>query len=244
MKRLPGCHADIKMAQKLLVEHYGYDPANFTVLSDESPHTLQPTLETIQRQMEALVKRCVANPPEQIIIYYSGHGTSQPDRNGDEEDHVDECLVPCDYLEHGFLVDDWWLDHVWARLPLSVRVTCIFDCCHSGTILDLPFVDDGDGLRRTHRSGWDRPLPLIVSLSGCRDPQTSASAHQLERTVEWEGAMSYALRESLKRHNYAPWPLSLLLSEMKALLARLRFSQVPQVGVSREVLPLHITQLF
>jgi metacaspase-1 len=41
-------------------------------------------------------------------------------------------------------------------LPAGVRMTCIFDSCHSGTALDLPFVyhaPTGDAHESAHTSG-------------------------------------------------------------------------------------------
>ena len=249
MKRLPGCHMDIKMAQKMLMEHYGYAKSDFIILSDEtSSYPLQPTRDIILQKLKWIAEQCHRRPTlTQVVIYYSGHGTQTPDKNGDEEDGMDECLVPSDFMEQGLIIDDMFFDCIWSKLPLSVKVTCIFDCCNSGTIFDLPYRYDGKLFRRDEKvtpQKLSTPLPLIVTVSGCHDPQTSASAYKLERNIDWEGAMSYALREVLKRHSYSPTPVSTLIDEMRTLLAQLKFSQIPQLGTSREVLPGQITQLF
>lgn len=249
MKRLPGCHIDIKMAQKMLMEHYEYKESDFIILSDETPsYPLQPTRNVILQQLDLIVNQCRRQSTlTQVVIYYSGHGTQILDKNGDEEDGMDECLVPSDFMEQGFIIDDIFFERVWSKLPLTVNVTCIFDCCNSGTIFDLPYRYDGKLFQRDKKIPPQKlttPLPLIVTISGCRDPQTSASAYKLERNIEWEGAMSYALREILKRHKYLPTPVSILIDEMRTLLNQLKFSQIPQLGTSREVLPLQITRIF
>lgn len=248
MKRLPGCHMDIRMAQKMLMEHYGYNTEDFIIVSDETLQTLQPTRDVILKQLDDLVERCKRHSSiTQVVLYYSGHGTQTKDINGDEEDGMDECIVPCDFMEHGLIEDDIFFDRVWSKLPLSVKVTCVFDCCNSGTIFDLPFLYDGKKLCKNPKitsKKLSTPLPLIVTLSGCRDPQTSASAYNLEKNIDWEGAMSYALREILKRHNYTPTPITTLIDEMRTLLSQLKFSQVPQLGISRELMPNQITHLF
>ena len=247
-KRLPGCHMDIKMAQKMLMEHYGYKREEFIILSDEIPTYIQPTKSNIMNQFVQIVRECGQRQISQLLIYYSGHGTQTQDKNGDEEDGMDECMVPCDYIESGLIVDDIFFDNMWVKLPLSVRVTCIFDCCNSGTIFDLPYVYEGkDSVRKDLKlplSKLSCPLPLIVTISGCRDPQTSASAYRLQKQIDWEGAMSYALREVMKTYNYASVPLNVLIDSMRTLLAKLRFSQVPQLGLSRNVVPSTITQIF
>lgn len=243
--RLPGCHMDIKMAQKMLIEHYGYTPADFVILSDESSEYLPPTRANILAQLEALTQRTDLS---QVLLYYSGHGTQTRDTNGDELDGMDEALVPCDYLEAGLIVDDTFHQQVWSRLPLHVVVTCIFDCCNSGTIFDLPYRYEGNNQvvpSPTARPAQiSTPLPLIVTISGCRDSQTSASAYNLAKNFNWEGALSYVLRETLKAHDYRPVGLQILIEEMRQRLQALRFSQVPQLGLSRNVRPSAIDHLF
>lgn len=247
-KRLPGCHMDIKMAQKMLMEHYGYKREEFIILSDELSTYIQPTKSNILDQLVRVVQECEQRKVSQLLIYYSGHGTQTQDIDGDEEDGMDECMVPCDYMENGLIMDDVFFDNLWVKLPLNIRVTCIFDCCNSGTIFDLPYRYEGkDTIRKDPKmplSKVSHPLPLIITISGCRDPQTSASAYKLEKQIDWEGAMSYALREVVKSRNYESIPLNVLIDNMRALLAKLRFSQVPQLGLSRNVTPSTIIQLF
>jgi hypothetical protein len=245
MERLPGCHMDIKLAQKMLIEHYKYDPSNFIILSDESSAYIQPTRANIVAQLNSVISRTDLT---QIVLYYSGHGTQSVDRNGDEEDGMDECIVPCDFMENGLITDDAFHDLVWCRLPLKTKMTCIFDSCNSGTIFDLPFKYNGSNqLKRDTKATPQKittALPLIITISGCRDAQTSASANKLEKNIEWEGAMSYSLREILKKNNYRPFGINVLIDEMRQLLTKLKFSQVPQMGISRDIVPSSITELF
>lgn len=61
------------------------------------------------------------------------------------EDGYDETLVPLDYMSAGQIRDDLLFTHLVGAFKAGVTVTCIMDCCHSGTVLDLPFVFKGDG---------------------------------------------------------------------------------------------------
>jgi Caspase domain len=47
-----------------------------------------------------------AKPGDALILHYSGHGGSQKDTDGDEEDGMDETLCPVDYAKNGIIVDD------------------------------------------------------------------------------------------------------------------------------------------
>jgi hypothetical protein len=246
--RLPGCHMDIKMAQKMLMEHYGYKSDDFVILTDEYSSAIQPTKSNILNQLSRVIDICTTKTISQLVIYYSGHGTQIQDTTGDEADGMDECLVPCDYLENGFITDDIFNNMMWSKLPMNTKVTCIFDCCNSGTIFDLPFrYEPANKLVRDSKlsaSKFTRPLPLILCLSGCRDPQTSASAFRLEKTIDWQGALSFVLRDTLKENNYKPICVNELVDTIRKKLAQRKFTQIPQLSVSRDVVPSSITSLF
>lgn len=68
-----------------------------------------------------------------LVFHYSGHGTQVRDTDGDEEDGTDEALVPVDFEDGAFLIDDDLRD-IFDQLGAGVNLTCFIDCCHSGTI--------------------------------------------------------------------------------------------------------------
>jgi metacaspase-1 len=55
------------------------------------------------------------------------------------EDGYDETLIPVDYASAGQIRDDDLFKVLVGSMPAGVTVTCVMDCCHSGTVLDLPF---------------------------------------------------------------------------------------------------------
>lgn len=77
--------------------------------------------------------------------HYSGHGTKVPDLNGDEDDGYDEALVPLDFDRSGVILDDDLYEIFVKGLPPGVHVVALMDCCHSGTVLDLPYIFKADG---------------------------------------------------------------------------------------------------
>lgn len=79
-----------------------------------------------------------------FFFHYSGHGGRVRDEHGDEDDGYDETIYPVDFDSYegtsGQIVDDLMHDIMVRPLCKGSRLTCIFDSCHSGTALDLPYV--------------------------------------------------------------------------------------------------------
>lgn len=69
-----------------------------------------------------------------------GHGGQTKDLDGDEDDGYDEVIYPVDFKQRGHIVDDQIHAICVASLQPGVRLTSIFDSCHSGSVLDLPYV--------------------------------------------------------------------------------------------------------
>jgi len=59
--------------------------------------------------------------------------------SGQEVDGQDETIIPIDYEKAGQIVDDDLHEILVAGLPKGVRLTAIMDCCHSGSVFDLPY---------------------------------------------------------------------------------------------------------
>ena len=54
-----------------------------------------------------------------------------------------------DFKNNGVILDDDILAHVIQPLPAGVDLFCVTDCCHSGTLMDLPYtvaVDSRSGM--------------------------------------------------------------------------------------------------
>ena len=79
------------------------------------------------------------------MSFCEGHGGKLRDTNGDEEDGYDETLVPLDFERRGQIRDDDLLKHLVLPMKAGVFVTSVMDCCHSGTVLDLPYNFKADG---------------------------------------------------------------------------------------------------
>lgn len=134
---LDGCHNDVESMMKF-VESQGFDRDEFAVLRDNGEDT-PPTTENIRENLRALVAD--AQPGDSLFFHYSGHGINVMDEDGDERDGQDEALAPMDYnTEDGELIrDDEIFQIINDSLPEGASLVAVLDCCHSATLLDLPY---------------------------------------------------------------------------------------------------------
>jgi len=80
---------------------------------------------------------------DSLVFHFSGHGVQKLDRDGDEADGYDEALCPVDFEDPrggGVILDDEINAAVVRPLGKGVKLHAIVDTCHSGTILDLPYL--------------------------------------------------------------------------------------------------------
>jgi len=135
---LRGCHNDVIQMKEYLTSH-GFD--DIKVLMDDGSHE-SPTGQNIIEAFEWLVAGVEAG--DSLFMHYSGHGGSTQDKDGDEKDGKDETLVPLDYASKGQITDDMIFEHLVLKVPEDCQLTVLMDCCHSGTIFDLPYMVEAD----------------------------------------------------------------------------------------------------
>merc|ERR1712007_287236 len=137
---LQGCIFDATNERTMLCEHFGFPENNVLVLSDDQRDKNKiPTKDNIVKSMEWLMNGAARG--DVLYFHYSGHGSQVPDPTGQEADGKNECLCPSDCLVKPWpgavIVDDYLNDVFFDALPEGVRLTCVYDCCHSGTMTDL-----------------------------------------------------------------------------------------------------------
>lgn len=62
------------------------------------------------------------------------------DPDGDRASGFDDTIVPVDFETNGQIDSDTLHKHLVSRLPSNSTLFVIFDCCHSGSAIELPFV--------------------------------------------------------------------------------------------------------
>ncbi|KAI4232418.1 MAG: hypothetical protein LQ349_005027 [Xanthoria aureola] len=122
--QLRGCINDVKNMSTYLNGNFGYAREDMVILTDDQQNPMsQPTKANILR-----------------------HGGQTKDLDGDEEDGYDEVIYPVDFRTAGHIVDDEMHRVMVQSLQPGVRLTAIFDSCHSGSALDLPYIYSTQGV--------------------------------------------------------------------------------------------------
>lgn len=190
--QLSGCVNDIDNMNNL-IKSKGFN--NIKILKDRNNRDKKsyPYANNIVNELNNICK----NNNSHIYVHYAGHGIGIIDNNGDENDGKDECLVPLDY--HKTLISDDVIASILRKLDKSSTLHIAFDCCHSGSICDLPynFIPNGNKIVKTYEKDCTKEIyknsGKIIMISGCLDSQTS-------KEISWkksEGAFTGSLRRYL-----------------------------------------------
>lgn len=188
----------------------------------------EPTISETLKDLEKFITS--SKPGDLLAFHYSGHGSWEMDKNGDEKDKRDEKICLLD----GWVHDDVLYQIMVKNLPIGVKLRCLFDCCNSGTIIDLPYRYQESWAGYTIENvavgsaGKD-----VIMISGCRDDQTSADAW-IPENKKSEGAMTWAWLKTLqwmdKNMHKATWKD--IVSKMRFTLVKSGYTQVPQLGTT------------
>jgi hypothetical protein len=158
-----------------------------------------------------------------LLLFYSGHGSYILDKNNNEKTGNDQLIVPCDL---NGIIDDELKNIIQLNLKKDVTLIALFDCCHSGSILDLKYqyMDSLDKNNFTENVNETETVGNVIMISGCNDLQTSSDAYINNKN---QGAMTWAFLEAFKSQENITWRN--LLIKMRDLLKNSSFSQLPQL---------------
>jgi hypothetical protein len=210
-----GCINDVNSVKER-INNEGFTTIN--TLTDLTVKT--PTRVNILNEFKKLL--VTAESGDLLFFLYSGHGSNVLDKNGDEKDGYDELLVSCDLQG---ITDDELKLLILQYLKKDVTLFAMFDCCFSGTILDLKyqFLDSLNYDKYTENDKNIETLGNVYMISGCTEQQTSADANINNKA---QGAMTWALLESLKTSPTETWRE--LVKSMRSLLKTSEYEQIPQ----------------
>jgi hypothetical protein len=240
--KLNGCIDDIINIQNTLIKYYGYDSSNIIMLRDDSqePSSL-PTKENIIFHLKDIMSS-KNDSVDEIWIHYSGHG-SQIHNNIDtlKSNDVVDIIVPIDYAEAGFISDIELCDYI-KNIEPNIPTVMVFDCCHSGSICNMPWSfeynsmmqtrekDSKTVLSRTRIDSLNIPNQNVYVFSGCRDDQVSLDSFNKEYN-QYMGVFTNALNRCLCEIN-VDLPIIILYKNICELMKTRRYKQNPILSSS------------
>jgi hypothetical protein len=237
--RLNGCINDVLAIQKQLNKYYPLC-TNIRILTDDKPNpATQPTRKNILDGIAWLLADL--KPGDNIYIHYSGHGGLMRDRNRDETSGMDSCIYPICNNKIEVILDDELKALLANKIPKGCKCFAVFDCCHSGTSLDLRynincptygtivFTQDN---KQTATNG------SVILLSGCTDAQTAADT--VNKVGVPSGALTNALLDIWNTYG-VNIKLKHLLWNMRKLLQTQGYPQIPQLSCGNN---LNIDSIF
>lgn len=224
--QLYGCINDANNIKNLLTESYNYNTNNIILLTDNT--SKKPTKSNILNELNLLLENSISG--DKIFLFYSGHGTNFFDTNNDELDGQDEAIVPLDATNKSTCILDDELNNILkTKLKENVAIFSLFDCCHSGTILDLKFnyLDGNNNDIQTINNLVQETKGKIIMISGCKDNQVSMDSVINNQNT---GALTYAFLQTLKNYNNENIKCKILLDSIRYILKENNYEQIPQLS--------------
>lgn len=235
--KLSGCINDVKNVKEMLINKFNYKLENMVILTDDQDATHMPTKQNILDNITKIVANLRKN--DVLYIHYSGHGGNVKSTDSDEDNNPDtpgqdDCLYPCDFNDNGIIIDDDLKANLVNKIPQGAKLVCIFDCCHSGSALDLPFLWKRDG-EFYNVSSADKQSNDCILISGCKDNQTSSDSWNQERK-EAGGALTMMLVKALTNTPTIKTSWKDLILVVRHYLADNYYKQIPMLSVGDKAL--------
>lgn len=239
---LKGCVLDAERMKYLLVTRFGFidSPQTMMLMTDNETGYNKPTRHNIMMALQWLVAE--AQPGDSLVFHFSGHGAQIADTTGNEKDGLDETILPIDFKQSGQIVDNDLFRNIVYPLPSGVKLTCIMDCCHSGTGMDLSFEYDPNYKSWRDDDAAFHPPCNAVLIAGCADDDVSADCKVRHLAG---GALTSALYTQLME-TQVPFTFSSLMLAVRNDLSKRKVRQKAQLSSSQRFhpeMPFNLTEI-
>lgn len=145
---LRGCQQDVSnVAEFLSYKGYPTDPGSQVIMRDDRNTDPRGPFFPTGRNILAAMHWLISEPNTCNFLHYSGHGGQVKDPDGDRDSGYDDTIVPVDFEQNGQIDSDKLHRTLVSPLAPNSTLFIIFDCCHSGSAVELPYVyrSDADG---------------------------------------------------------------------------------------------------
>jgi hypothetical protein len=189
--KLRGCIDDIINMRNMLIDAYGYDLSDITLLRDDTVNAeLMPTKRNILNALNVLVANSENNT--EFWFHYSGHGALLK---------KDSIIVPSDYLVAGTIPD-----HELYDIFKNAKCRCflLFDSCNSGNIVELPWKYEYKSPTQIVKTNVNNRIlenTEMYSFAGCKSNQTCGDIYSVDE-AEYVGVFTEAFLICLRRNKH------------------------------------------
>lgn len=220
---LNGCINDVEDVQNKLKTQYGFN--NFLIMTDNT--SKKPTKVNILNEITNILT--IANSGDILFLLFSGHGTRIKDENNDEKCGFDDLFVPLDF---NCISDDEIKTIINNNLKKDVTLFALFDCCNSGTILDLryQYFDSDNYDNSTENTKETETIGNVIMISGCMDNQTSADTYV---DSKYQGALTWAFLDTVSNNPNLSWKD--LITNIRTTLKTSKYEQIPQLSSGKKI---------
>jgi hypothetical protein len=237
IKDLNGPVNDVNAIENLLQAKFGFKSAFVKEILNEKA-TRDNIIGSIGELLEKTKKDDV------VFFFYAGHGSQVKNSLSSEADKLDETIVPADAWKSNVKdIRDKELGYFFSEfLKKGVKLTVIFDCCHSGSLEKGPggividktrFADPAEvDVKDTYQPPSLNSIPnanyLFVSAS-----QDNEQALEITKNDFAQGAFTYALCSALQQLP-ANAKINMVFQYARSILKSERVSQEPSISLSSE----------
>ncbi|KAK0213427.1 caspase domain-containing protein [Desarmillaria ectypa] len=194
--QLRGCINDAWKFREFLICYCGYKAWDIAMLTDDSPDPRQhATRKNIIDAMNWLAND--AQPGDTLFFFYAGSGVQVCTEDGNRVDGYDIAILPVDYNQHGYILDQEIYQIIVKPLPPGCRLTALLPCCYSEAALDLPYVVRSAHFVRLvdvtdlHLLQYDCDTQLFSPRPSISSKSTAADV------VIWSGCKETAIKETV-----------------------------------------------
>ncbi|POS69800.1 caspase domain-containing protein [Diaporthe helianthi] len=140
---LNGCYNDVENVRDFLVNDRGFsdDSKDMVIMTDTPDNEGTPFWPSGENILAAFKWLTSYNRDGDIVwLSYSGHGGQVKDTDDGRPTGFDDTICPVDFTENGQISSEILHRRVISPMNPNARLTILFDCCHSGSACELPFV--------------------------------------------------------------------------------------------------------
>ena len=235
---LDGCVNDAQSIQSIITSRFQFNTNNIDTLFNTNA-----TRDGILKQIKVLYDK--SKQGDIAFLYYAGHGSQVKNSSSKEADKKDETMVPSDTWKAGVPdIRDKELATIYNKfIDKGVKLTVIFDCCHSGSLSRGPQDPNHGKFRFIAEANFDakdpsQPIPpetrkegTFLILSAAQDNEFAQE--QRDEKGMPHGAFTIAFTEALNQQGVNASVLNLFTS-IRAILKSNGKKQEPVLGGSSE----------